>query len=77
MRAIKLTANVGDDHTLRLNLPQDVAAGPAEVIVLLPEEKQPHGVTLDRFLDNLQDPEVPMSKEEVERYLTAERASWD
>ena len=40
MRAIKLHGRVEKDHTLSLLLPEDVAEGPAEVIVLVPEERE-------------------------------------
>jgi hypothetical protein len=37
MRAIKLQTNIERDHTLHLELPSDLAEGPAEVIVLVPD----------------------------------------
>lgn len=37
MRAIKLHGHIEKDHTLSLRLPEDVAEGPAEVIILGPE----------------------------------------
>jgi antitoxin VapB len=40
MRAIKLYSRVAKDHTLSLRLPEDVAEGPAEVIVLIPEDRE-------------------------------------
>ena len=40
MRAIKLYSRVAKDHTLSLRLPEDVAEGPAEVIVLVPEDRE-------------------------------------
>jgi hypothetical protein len=35
MRAIKLQAHIEKDHTVSLQLPEDVREGPAEVIVLV------------------------------------------
>jgi len=77
MRVIKLIAHIEADYTVHLNLPPDVAVGPAEVIVLLPEGGSPKGGSLDQFLDHLQEPEIPMSKEEIDQYLASERASWE
>src|SRR3954447_1881434 len=37
MRAIKMQAHVEKDHTVSLQLPEDVREGPAEVIVLVPD----------------------------------------
>ncbi len=39
MRAVKLPAQVNRDHTLHLQLPEEIQEGPAEVIVLIPEPK--------------------------------------
>jgi hypothetical protein len=77
MRAIKLTGTVEPDHTLHLHLPEDAVVGPAEVIVLLPEGGRAESGSLDGFLDNLQEPEHPLSAEEIDRYLASERASWE
>jgi hypothetical protein len=41
MRAIKLNSRVEKDRTLSVQLPDDVAEGPAEVIVLVPEAGEP------------------------------------
>lgn len=37
MRAIKLQGRIGSDHMLVIELPRDLAEGPAEVIVLVPD----------------------------------------
>jgi hypothetical protein len=37
MRAIRLQTQIERDHTLRIELPLDLAEGPAEVIVLVPD----------------------------------------
>jgi hypothetical protein len=37
MRAIRLQTQIERDHTLRIVLPLDLAEGPAEVIVLVPD----------------------------------------
>lgn len=40
MRSIKLHGYIEKDHTLNLRLPEDVAEGPVEVIVLVPENRE-------------------------------------
>jgi len=78
MRAIKLQTQVGKDHTLRLELPQDVEEGPAEVIVLVPEAPERSRHTLADFLAHLsRTPRTIRSKEDIDRYLQEERESWE
>lgn len=40
MRVIKLHGHIEKDHTLSIRLPEDAAEGPAEVIVLVPEDRE-------------------------------------
>jgi hypothetical protein len=84
MRAIKLQAQIGRDHMLHLQLPEDLNEGPAEVIVLIPEEKTAAQTTagesagLAKFLEkNRLDRRWVKSKEELDRYLADERDSWE
>jgi hypothetical protein len=80
VRAIKITTTIGADHTLHLQLPDDVDAGPAEVIVLVPEQQATAkaGQGLEGFLRKLREaPRKVRSKEEIDRYLNEERASWE
>jgi hypothetical protein len=78
MRAIKLQTHVDQDHMLRIQLPDDVREGPAEVIVLVPEAKERTAPSLSDFLATLADrPRRIRSKEEIDRDLAAERESWD
>jgi hypothetical protein len=53
VRAIQLQSRVEKDHTLRLRLPEDILEGPAEVIVLVPEQPdrsgRPRADELDRI----------------------------
>ena len=53
MRAIKLHSRIEKDHTLSLRLPEDVAEGPAEVIVLVPEDRERSGRPLADDLDKI------------------------
>lgn len=82
MRALKLIAEVTKDHSLRLDLAETMVEGPVEVIVLVPEPGDAAagaaGGTLDDFLAGPEvDPRFIRSKEEIDQYLEAERASWE
>jgi hypothetical protein len=81
MRAIKLQARIGSDHMLHLQLPVDLAEGPAEIIVLVPDATEPESdnkTNLETFLDKLErGPRHIRSKDEIDRYLTEERESWE
>ncbi len=78
MRAIKLTAEVTRDHMLHLNLPDDVGEGPAEVIVLVPEEKeQVKRPSLTELLKRLPDSRHTMTREEIDEYIDSLRAEWE
>ena len=83
MRAVKLPAQVNKDHTLHLQLPEEIREGPAEVIVLVPEPttgapSQPEGASLKEFLARPRvDSRFIRSKEEIDDYLREERESWE
>lgn len=78
MRAIKLNTHVSRDRTLRLQLPNDVEEGPAEVIVLVPDATQRRHHTLQDFLKSLSNRPCQLStKEEIDLHLKQERESWD
>jgi hypothetical protein len=78
MRAIKIQAHVEKDHTLSLQLPEDVREGPAEVIVLVPDRAPKPVHSLNDFLDRLAGrPRQVLSKDEVDRHLERERQSWE
>lgn len=79
MRAIKLTANIGDDHRLNVQLPDDVPPGIAEVILLFPVNASINNLNdLQSFMEWLdQQPRYTRSKEEIDRYLEEERNSWE
>lgn len=81
MQAIKLRANVGRDRRIELELPAEIPEGEVEVIILAsgPSDQAKAGFkTLREFNDWLgQQPSTGRSKEEIDRYLAAERASWD
>lgn len=74
MRAIKLRTRVNQDHTLRLDLPPDVNAGPAEVIVLLPEEPRSATQSVEEYLTVLEaTSRSTRSTEKLDRALATER----
>ncbi len=81
MRAVKLPAQVNKDHTLHLQLPEEIREGPAEVIVLVPEptaDDQPEGASLEDFLARPRvERQFIRSKEEIDDYLREERESWE
>ena len=80
MRAIKLIAHISDDHALNLRLPSDVAAGMAEVIVLLPtvEPSAKNPDDFDAFMQWLDcQPRQIRIKEEIDRRIEEERNSWE
>jgi hypothetical protein len=78
MRAIRLYSQVEGDHTLSVRLPDDVAAGPAEVIVLVPEPTERAGHSLADFLARLsRSHHGSRSKQEIDRDLEVERESWE
>jgi hypothetical protein len=80
MWAHKTRVHVTPNQPLQVTLPADVPEGEAEVIVLMTESagQQPGAAgTLREFSDWLaKQPERGRSKEEIDRYLAQERASW-
>lgn len=82
MRAIKLKSRVSSDHRLNVQLPEDVPEGEAEVIVLVSEREEEVAVrqqtALKEFFAHLDRLSIPRrTKEEIDRYLDEERASWE
>jgi hypothetical protein len=82
MQAIKLKARVGADRRISVELPPEVPETDVEVIVLVPgpetdrENEQRRALeALFRKLDAGGRPRL--SKEEIDRYLEGERASWE
>ena len=82
MPTFTLRGRVTPDHRLEVQLPPEVPVGEAEVTLSVkPEEIPPLGSPA-RFLQGLAEihrryPGSGRTKEEVDRYLAGERASWD
>jgi hypothetical protein len=78
MRAIKLQAQVPQDRTLSIKLPDDVDEGLAEIIVLVPEARHPKSLSVEEFIAELSErPLRRRSKEEIDAELLEMRQSWD
>ena len=79
MQAVKLKAKVGPDHRIEIELPAEIPEGEVEVIVLAAEVSSPPGArSLREFFEEVdQLPRRRRTKEEIDRYIASERASWD
>lgn len=79
MNAIKLQVVVPESRELKITLPPEVPPGAAEVIVLVPEQ-EPRGSNVEAILHLVDEWRAKhpgrRSKEEIDRYLEEERASW-
>lgn len=76
MQAIKLSGQITPQHTLLLDLPDDIPDGPAEVIILIPKpsvNKSP--ISLVEFIDQLPLGRVN-KREAIDIRLQQERESW-
>lgn len=79
MEAYKLKVAIPEDRVLKL--PDDVPTGPAEIIVLS-ESTVTRPTDVEGLLRIGEEwraryPERLRSKEEIDRYIAKERASWD
>lgn len=79
MQAIKLKTHIGQDHRIELDLPSGLPEGEVEVIVLVPDAApNQRGAALRAFFDELDRcPRQRLTKEEIDRQIAEERASWD
>ncbi|NBC47169.1 MAG: hypothetical protein GVY22_04085 [Gammaproteobacteria bacterium] len=79
MRAVRLKAVLEDDHRLQIEVPEEIAVGPVEVIVLSeqPAARRPEQGLDALFADIDQMPCSQQTREEVDRALAEERASWE
>lgn len=79
MQAVRLNTVLGPDRCLRIEVPAEIPTGQVEVIVLANEATAVQaGQSLDELFSALDRmPHKHLTKEEVDRYLAEERASWD
>lgn len=79
MQAVRLNAVVGDDHRLQILVPEEIPVGEVEVIVLAsaPTTAGAEQSLSELFAELDRMPHKRLTKEEVDRYLAEERASWD
>ena len=81
MQAFKTNQEIPEDRKLTLALPPDFPVGEAEVIVLaktheMNENRQRQ--SLEEFFQRLETlPITRRTKEEIDRYIQAERESWN
>ncbi len=83
MRAYQTRQVIPDSHTLTIQLPPEVPAGPAELIVLYPDDAQlpAHAATAEDLaslfvlLNGM--PASQRSRDEIDQQILAERDSWD
>lgn len=78
MQAIKLKAEVGPDHRIELDLPLEIPQGVVEIIVLSGEV--PSGPSVSRLREFFEEIDklarTRRTKEEIDRHIADERASW-
>ncbi|MCA9411752.1 MAG: hypothetical protein KC944_11130 [Candidatus Omnitrophica bacterium] len=79
MREIRLQGLIGSDRTLHLTLPNDVAEGPADVLVRVPDNGrdvpvETHREMLERVRGSIR---KKRSWEEIQKLVEDERKSWD
>jgi hypothetical protein len=83
MKAIELDAEITADHAIHLQLPKEVRAGRARIIVLYETDEdakaviEPTRENLDDFLATLPRNAPGRDREEIAARVEAERASWD
>lgn len=81
MWAHRVKAHVSPNRPLTVDIPTDAPEGDAEVIVLVassPGSGQPRFTTLRELTCWLeQQPGSGRSKEEIDRHIAEERASWE
>jgi hypothetical protein len=79
MNAVKLQAIVPENRELTITLPPEVPPGEVEVIVLSKTVTKPPPGSWERiqqFLSRTPPARPGRTKEEIDRYLEEERASW-
>ena len=79
MRAVKLQVVISEDRKLTLALPPEVEPRAAEIIILTEATSEPPPGSWERirqFLEQTPLARPGRTKEEIDRYVAEERASW-
>lgn len=80
MNAVRLQVIIPENRELRLALPPEVPPGAAEVIVLTDATAPPpvgSWESIQQFLNHTPPAQPGRTKEEIDRYVAEERASWE
>lgn len=81
MKAVKVMGRITEDHRLEVILPSDTPTGNAEVIVLVDEPEAGSNDQSDYLKALFRDLDASdrsrSTKDEIDRYLAEERASWE
>ena len=81
MHAYRIQRKVTEDRQVTLKLPPDFPVGAAEIIVLAEEQEVEQVLqreAMQEFLRRLAaSPGSGRTKEEIDRYIAEERATWD
>lgn len=80
VNAVKIDVVIPESHELTITVPREIRPGPAEVIVLREESTQPprgSWARIHQCLARIPPARPGRTKEEIDRYLAEERASWD
>lgn len=75
MKALKYQVRIGRDHRVVLDVPAETPEGMAEVIVLV-SENPAHPDDFGAFLAELRRTSPQRTKEDIDREVAEERASW-
>jgi hypothetical protein len=77
----EIEAQIPSNHQFNIQLPDTIPAGRAKIAVIyeLVERQQPTKNSLmAEFLNSLPEPKAQgLSREQIQTYMTEERASWD
>lgn len=79
MRAIKLQVIISESRELTISLPPEVSPGAAEIIILTEATSEASPGSWERirqFLEQTPPAQPGRTKEEIDRYIAEERASW-
>ena len=76
MKALKYQVRIGSDHRVVVDVPPDLAEGPAEVILLVPDAPATDNRELLALLAEFRARPGGRTKEDIDAQVADERASW-